>query len=458
MSLLKLFEKARSTSEEISENATESDPELQSESEEVSPDMDEVTGSGSDLEPGSDEDESVPPTMKKVCEAESGDIANYIGNSRQLSNAVRYQLLVNHFRPVATYKFPKSANGRSFQYSWLQQFPWLSYSKQENGGVCLPCVLFASGGYHGSDPGILVRRPLTSFAKALVSFRRHMTTEHHKFAVVRADDFRKVMENQQPAIQHQINQAMTDTVASNRQKLALILKVILLCGRQNIALRGHRDNITDLENDTLSTENHGNFWDILQFRVDSGDTVIGEHLATAARNATYTSSVIQNQLVDVLCHQIRQKILDKVKRATWYTVIADEVTDISNKEQLSLVLRYVDPDTNQVREDLISFFECDEGITGRCLAKKITDSLESFGLDLGKLRSQSYDGAGNMAGRVRGTAALISAQYPLALYLHCASHALNLAVVKSLQVTSVRNMIGVVDRAATFFLLIQKGN
>ena len=137
--------------------------------------------------------------------------------------------------------------------------------------------------------------------------------------------------------------------------------------------------------------------------------VIGEHLATAARNATYTSSVIQNQLVDVLCHQIRQKILDKVKRATWYTVIADEVTDISNKEQLSLVLRYVDPDTNQVQEDLISFFECDEGITGRCLAKKITDSLESFGLDLGKLRGQSYDGAGNMAGRVRGTAALISA-------------------------------------------------
>ena len=242
---------------------------------------------------------------------------------------------------------------------------------------------------------------------------------------------------------------MADTVASNRQKLASILKVILLCGRQNIALRGHRDNITDLENDTLSTENHGNFWAILQFRVDSGDTVIGEHLATAARNATYTSSVIQNQLVDVLCHQIRQKILDKVKRATWYTVLADEVTDISNKEQLSLVLRYVDPDTNQVREDLISFLECDEGITGRCLAKKITDSLESFGLDLGKLRGQSYDGAGNMAGRVRGTAALISAQYPLALYLHCASHALNLAVVKSLQVPEISGSLSVLRTSSS---------
>ena len=99
-----------------------------------------------------------------------------------------------------------------------------------------------------------------------------------------------------------------------------------------------------------------------------------------------------------------------------------------------------------VLEDLISFFECDEGISGSSLAKKITDTLESFALDLGKLWGQSYDGAGNMAGTIRGTAALISAQYPLALHLHCASHALNLAVVKSLEVTCVRNMIGVVDR------------
>ena len=56
-----------------------------------------------------------------------------------------------------------------------------------------------------------------------------------------------------------------------------------------------------------------------------------------------------------------------------------------------------------------------------------------------------------MAGRIRGTAAL-SAQYPLALYLHCASHALNVAVVKSLKVSSVCNRIGVVDMVSKFFL------
>ncbi len=56
-----------------------------------------------------------------------------------------------------------------------------------------------------------------------------------------------------------------------------------------------------------------------------------------------------------------------------------------------------------------------------------------------------------MAGSVRGTAALIQRNYPMAVYIHCASHCLNLAVVKSLSVTSVRNMMGIVGRIYQFF-------
>ncbi len=58
------------------------------------------------------------------------------------------------------------------------------------------------------------------------------------------------------------------------------------------------------------------------------------------------------------------------------------------------------------------------------------------------LHGQGYDGAGNMAGKTSGAAAIITAQYPLARYVHCACHQLNLAVVKSAKVTSVRNMMG----------------
>ena len=77
--------------------------------------------------------------------------------------------------------------------------------------------------------------------------------------------------------------------------------------------------------------------------------------------------------------------------------------------------------------------------------------LRAQGVDLTKMRGQAYDGAGSMSGKTKGAAALISREYPLAMYLHCASHCLNLAVVKSLDEANVRNMMGVVDKVWVFF-------
>lgn len=71
-------------------------------------------------------------------------------------------------------------------------------SKQENGGYYLPCVLFASTGYQGSNPGVLVSRPLIKFNKALEMLSKHAEKDHYKTAVVRADEFKKTITNQQP--------------------------------------------------------------------------------------------------------------------------------------------------------------------------------------------------------------------------------------------------------------------
>ena len=77
--------------------------------------------------------------------------------------------------------------------------------------------------------------------------------------------------------------------------------------------------------------------------------------------------------------------------------------------------------------------------------------LTCYGLDLELMRGQCYDGAGNMAGKNVGAATLITKQHKLALYLHCTSHCLNLAVVNGLDNMHVRNMMDVVRRAGTFF-------
>ena len=180
------------------------------------------------------DDNSDLPACKRPALESSGpcdDAAQFISSCS--TNAERYYLLTNPFHPPPDYNFPRGEKGRTFQYRWLQSFPWLVYSKQKNGGYCLPCVVFASTGYQGSNPGVVVSRSLTAFNKALELLRKHADKEHHKAAVARADKFKKAMTNQQPTIQGRISRALAERVAINRQKLGSIMKTIVLCGRQN---------------------------------------------------------------------------------------------------------------------------------------------------------------------------------------------------------------------------------
>ena len=286
------------------------------------------------------------------------------------------------------------------------------------------------------------------------SLKKHEEKEYHKEAVVKMDAFMRVMSGQQDSVSIQINNAAKELVARNRKKLQSIIETIILCGRQNIFLRGHRDAGTDMER---TCESHGNFLALLQFRISSGDSILKEHLSTAPKNATYMSPDIQNQVIQVLGDHMLHKILINVKEAKCFSVITDEVTDSSNKEQLAVVLRYVNPTDNCIREDLVSFLECNGGISGQALAKMLLDFLTKHDLDPNNLRGQAYDGAGNMAGRVNGTAVRIMSSFPLAIYVHCASHCLNLAVIASVEEVAVRNMIGIVNRVSTFFLHILNG-
>ena len=395
-----------------------------------------------------------PPTKQPRLSKEA-DIGVFVAEKSRgviMTDHDKYQLATHHFIPGPGYSFPPLKK-RRFQHSWLSMFPWLTYSEQCRGGFCLPCVLFAKSDGFRSTPDLLVKRSLgeteNHFVKAIELLRQHNGRAYHQQAVVELEEFMNVMMNKRPSIQQQLDQQLTKQIQTNRIKIRSIIETIVLCGRQNIPLRGHRDSSLDKEKDPCSS--HGNFWALLEFRVSSGDTVLRDHLERAPANATYTSPDVQNQVVAVLGDHIQSKILTNIRRAKFFSIVADEVTDCSNKEQLSLVLRYVHPDTFQIHEDLIQFIECDTGITGCALADKMIDTISALGLNLQNLRGQAYDGAGNMSGKTNGAAAIISSSYPLALYLHCASHSLNLAVVKSLDIPCVRNMIGIVNKVSKFF-------
>ena len=189
---------------------------------------------------------------------------------------------------------------------------------------------------------------------------------------------------------------------------------------------------------------------MLQFRIDSGDNVLKKHFETAPKNAVYNSKTIQNELIAVSGEWILQKIINRVKKANFFAVMADEIADTSNTEQMSIVLRYVNEDC-EIKEDSILFCACRNGTTGEALANNILTTLQHHGLDLRFLRGQGYDGAGAMAGSVNGTAKRIQTTYPLALYTHCYSHKLNLVIVQACSIQQIWNAMGVVSKVAFFF-------
>lgn len=60
---------------------------------------------------------------------------------------------------------------------------------------------------------------------------------------------------------------------------------------------------------------------------------------------------------------VRDKIISEIKEAKWYSILCDEVTDVSVKEQLSVVLQFVDS-SRSIREEFLDFREDNWGSIG----------------------------------------------------------------------------------------------
>ena len=139
------------------------------------------------------------------------------------------------------------------------------------------------------------------------------------------------------------------------------MRCIEYCGRQGVALRGHRDDDTETEYEYVLT---GNFKALLKLCSESGDTVLQEHLKTCAGNAKYTSKTAQNELLFCIKDFILEHIVTEINtqpHRLYFGIQADEVTDSSNAEQLGIVIRYL-IDSEPVEKNLFSVIVLQENI------------------------------------------------------------------------------------------------
>ena len=117
--------------------------------------------------------------------------------------------------------------------------------------------------------------------------------------------------------------------------------------------------------------------------------------------------------------------MDSIHSAPFLSIMIDETTDVSNKEQVVVCLRWVDT-LLQAHEEFIGVQDV-ESTAASILVAVIHDVLIRLNVSVSTLRGQCYDGASAMSGSRRGVAALIQREEPRAVYTHCYGHALNLA-------------------------------
>ena len=118
--------------------------------------------------------------------------------------------------------------------------------------------------------------------------------------------------------------------------------LIPFCGRLGLPLRSHRDDSKcHPEVAEYSEGRVGNFIELLNCYVCSEDVALQSHLSRCNKNASYISKSTQNELIKCCDEVIYVQLIAKVKKSKFYSILADEASDCSNKEQMSLVLHFV---------------------------------------------------------------------------------------------------------------------
>ena len=91
-----------------------------------------------------------------------------------------------------------------------------------------------------------------------------------------------------------------------------------------------------------------------------------EHISTASKSTTYRSKTTQNAIIGICGDMIEKSIIDEIKMAKFFSVLADEAADVSNQEQMALVVRFVDQNS-LIRGHSLAFVS----VSKDCLGKQL---------------------------------------------------------------------------------------
>ncbi|XP_044133368.1 zinc finger MYM-type protein 1-like [Bufo gargarizans] len=327
---------------------------------------------------------------------------------------------------VTNMEFKKDVHNRHFSATFYkrklesgeeQTRRWLVYSPFANKAFCFSCKLFdwnaksslASG---GSEDW----RHMANILKS------HETSSSHFLAQQMWMETQLRLKSKS-AIDHNLQSLMSQERKHWRSVMERLLNIVHFLTERNLAFRGSSDR--------LFTPHNGNFLGLVEL-LGKYDNVMAEHLRRVASKETadhYCGKTIQNEIINLMAKQVLEDILERCRKAKYYSIILDCTPDISHKEQMSFTVRFLDNSTGdlKVKEHFIGFQTVDD-TTGKGLADFLLQFLSEKKLDIDNCCGQGYDNGANMAGKNSGVQSRVLSINPRAIFVPCGCHCLNLVI------------------------------
>lgn len=335
--------------------------------------------------------------------------------------------------------FPKThfnKQNRSFSSFMYARFPFIEYSVSNDAVFCFACRNFPD-----SSANVDSTFTVTGFRqwkRLSERLTKHSTCSSH-LESMSAWMGRKSAE-QAGSVFVKIMQQSNSAVDRNREAVATLARLCIFCGQHDLALRGHDESAT--------STNPGIFRSFVALEQIVNKS-FKETFELLPKNATYTSKDSQNDLLSAAKAVITGVIVDEIKSAGMFTVIADDARDVSCTEQTSVCVRYVIGST--VKERFLQFVDVHE-LDASSLANVIISTLTEIGLDITKCVAQCYDGASVMSGKLSGVQARVREMCGTAcIYIHCHAHRLNLVLVDACsEIQCLTDVIGLMQAIHCF--------
>ncbi|XP_034211299.1 zinc finger MYM-type protein 1-like [Prunus dulcis] len=316
------------------------------------------------------------------------------------------------------HSFPQSnisGLNRRFIPQWFDEFDWLEYSVSKDAAFCLYCNLFKSN-FEQVGSEAFTGAGFKNWKKGRERMKVHVGpvgSVHNK-----AREAATNLMNQNTHIETAVSKHSEQARMAYRRCLIASIKCTKFLLRQGLSFRRNDESAT--------SSNKGNYLELLQFLADNDEKVKEVVLENAPGNLKLVAPKIQKDIVNACAGETLDVIMSGLKDR-FFSILVDEARDISVKEQMAMVLRYVD-DKGHVIERFVGVQHVTD-TTSSSLKDAIDLFFSSNGLSFSKLRGQGYDGASNMRGELKGLKTKILREQPCAYYVHCFAHQLQLALV-----------------------------